>query len=62
MLLKKRNKAFVSDEDKFLRTFDQKHSALSSSQQAEIAKARRIEALRDQQQPITTAQPIWEDF
>lgn len=43
---------YVSEVDQFLQAFDQKPRALSSSQQEEIEKFRKIDRLRDEKNSV----------
>jgi len=55
------DKAYVSPYDKFLFGFDTTHEK-SASQLKEIAKYRRIFALRDEAQADSEQKEIWSDF
>ncbi len=43
---------YVSEFDQLIQQFDKQHPGLSRSQQREVAKARRIAALRDNADPV----------
>ena len=55
------NKAYISPYDVFLREFDNTHP-LSAAQKKEIAKHKRIAALRDQPTPNTEDLVVWDQF
>ena len=61
-MLKRRNKKFVSELDKFLAEFDQKNSDRSNSQMSEFNKHQRIAALRDVPQEQANKDKIWKGF
>ncbi len=51
---------YVSDADKFLKIFDQKHDKLSTAQQAEVAKHQRLAKQRDE--VSDQEQSVWGEF
>lgn len=53
---------YVSDIDRFLQTFDQRHPTPSLSQQQEITKYERIYALRDDPDYLDNHPSLWEGF
>jgi len=53
---------YVSEIDQFLVAFDQAHPELSSSQQQEQAKYRRIYLLRDDPSSVGPMSTLWKDF
>ena len=56
-------KNYVSEVDQFLWRFDKQHPELSKSQQAEIAKAKRVSYLRDHVVQVkSSSQKLWDDF
>ncbi len=60
--MKKLNKNFKSNIDKFLEDFDRQYPKQSSSQQEEIKKYSRINQLRDLPISQENADKIWETF
>ncbi len=61
-MIKRLEKNYVADIDKLLVEFDKEHPEKSASQQAEIAKHRRIAELRDNPDAQQKPAQIWEDF
>lgn len=58
-------KAYVSDIDQFLKTYNKEHPEQSASQQKEIAEYERINQLRDHVKPKseqTVTERIWKNF
>jgi hypothetical protein len=53
---------YVSEIDQFLQNFDESNPAQSRSQEKEIAKYKRIYALRDQANRPDATQTLWENF
>jgi hypothetical protein len=53
-------KNYVSDIDKFLWEFDEKHPDRSLSQQQEIKKYERVYRLRDNPKPEEEQTKLWE--
>ncbi len=54
----KQDKAFVSELDQFLQTFDREHPTKSRSQQAEIDKHQRIAERRDDPEVATDDEQV----
>jgi len=55
-------KNYISDEDRFLKTFDHAHPELSDSQQVEVDKHARLAKMRDEAADPEAQSSIWEDF
>lgn len=58
-------KAYISEIDQFLKTYDQEHPEKSLSQQREISKHQRIAEMRDhakRKQETTPVDDLWKDF
>ncbi len=58
-------KAYISEIDQFLKTYDQEHPERSASQQKEIQKDQRIAMMRDHIQPKQEKKRVddlWKDF
>ena len=55
------DREYMSDIDKFLKEFN-KTNELSSSQQRELAKHKRIFKLRDDPEAQRKQSELWEDF
>ncbi|HSW93720.1 MAG TPA: CBU_0585 family protein [Gammaproteobacteria bacterium] len=53
---------YVSEVDRLLQEFDKKHPAKSTSQQKEIANARRIYRLRDDAMATDETSILWDKF
>ncbi len=53
---------YVSEVDKFLKTYDKEHPELSKSQMKEVTKYQRIYHLRDGESVETEQKPLWEGF
>jgi hypothetical protein len=60
-MLGKKISHYVSETDKFLKSFDKQHKEKSPSQQAEIAKAEAIANKRDNAD-AGKDESIWSDF
>jgi len=60
--MRKLDKHYVSDIDKFIQAFNTRHPIQSASQKAEIKKHQRIFALRDKATLEQDIDKIWNDF
>lgn len=53
---------YTSQLDEFLESYDKKHQKLSASQRQEMAKYKRVYALRDNPHQHEPNEQIWDKF
>lgn len=61
-MLKKRDKSYISELDRFLAEFDQQHPEKSDSQLKEYNKHKRVAQLRDNQDTAPATRDSLKDF